>query len=60
MQSGTDSTELTYYHGWNKVWEQGGTTRTAGWVSESLDPDGFFNWKKARSDDNKNNHSYGP
>ena len=60
MQSGTDATELTFYQGWWKVWEQGGTSTTAGFVNESLNPDSFFTWKKTRSDDNKNNHGYGP
>ena len=60
MQSGTDATELTFYQGWWKVWEQGGTALTAGFIAESLNPDSFFTWKKSRSDDNKNNHNYGP
>jgi hypothetical protein len=60
MQSGTDALEVTYSPGYNLVWEQNGTARTAGYVDESLNPDGFFTWKKARSDDNKNNHGGGP
>jgi hypothetical protein len=60
MQSGTDATELTFRPGWWRVWETNGTTITAGYIAESLNPDSFFNWKKARSDDNKNNHNYGP
>jgi len=60
MQSGIDSTELTYNPGYNQPWEQNGTARTAGYVDPSINVDSFFNWKKARSDDNKNNHNYGP
>jgi hypothetical protein len=60
MQSGLDATELSYKPGHNKAWENNGNTRTAGYVDESLDPIGFFTWKGARSDDNKNNHGYGP
>jgi hypothetical protein len=58
MQS-QDSTELSYNPGYNQAWEQNGTARTAGYVDESLDAGGFFNWKKARSDDNKG-RGYGP
>jgi len=60
MQSGTDGTELTYNPGHPRPWENAGATRTAGYIDESLNPDSFFTWKKARSDDNKNNHGYGP
>lgn len=60
MQSGTDSTELTYNPGYNQPWEQNGLARTAGYVDETVNSVGFFTWKQARSDDNKNNHNYGP
>jgi len=60
MQSGTDSTELTYRPGYNQVWEQNGNARTAGYIDESINSDSFFTWKYNRSQDNKNNHNYGP
>lgn len=57
---GIDSTELTYRPGYNQVWEQNGNARTAGYADESVNSVAFFTWKQARSDDNKNNHAYGP
>jgi len=59
MQS-IDATEVSYNPGYNLVWEQNGTARTAGYADQYLDYAAYFNWKKARSDDNKNNHGYGP
>lgn len=60
MQSGVDATELTFNPGHNRPWEQNGVARTAGYIDQSLNQDANFTWKKARSDDNRTNHSYGP
>ena len=59
MQSGKDSTELTYRPGYNKGWENGGTTRSTGYANESINSDAFFTWKYQRAQDHKNIHSYG-
>lgn len=53
QQAADDAAQLAYHGHWWRFWEQGGLSTTTGYIDVSANPTAHYNWRKARSDENK-------